>query len=212
MPKYQEYNMALKIDNDQDLFTYGMKTNLGNAFVHGDLKAIDTVTYPEIGGSYSYVEKVKERYTRHTRTVTKTKKVNGKSKSYTTTETYWSWDRVDSWSKHCEKISFLGEEFDYNTITLPSSYYIDTKTESSHVRYVYYGVSDNYTGTIYTKLHDKTIDNCMLYNNMKIEEVIKEYESKWELVLFWLVWIVLTGFSVYGFYYADNYWLEDKKY
>ena len=107
MLEYQKYNTALQIENDSELFVYGMKTNVGNAFVYGDLKAIDTVTYPEIGGAYSYVEKVKERYTRHTRTVTKTKTVNGKTKTYTETEVYYTWDKVDSWDKHSEKISFL---------------------------------------------------------------------------------------------------------
>lgn len=41
------------------MFQYGMDTNVGNAFVYGDLKAVDTVTYPEIGGEYMYVEKLK---------------------------------------------------------------------------------------------------------------------------------------------------------
>ena len=44
MLKYQEYDTALQIDNDSELFAYGMRTNVGNAFVYGDLKAIDTVT------------------------------------------------------------------------------------------------------------------------------------------------------------------------
>lgn len=41
------------------MFQYGKDTNVGNAFVYGDLKAVDTVTYPEIGGEYMYVEKSK---------------------------------------------------------------------------------------------------------------------------------------------------------
>ena len=55
------YNKAVKIEST-DLFQYGMDTNIGNAFVYGDLEAVDTVTYPEIGGKYMYVEKVKERH------------------------------------------------------------------------------------------------------------------------------------------------------
>ena len=68
MDKNEKYNKAVKIES-QEMFRYGMDTNVGNAFVYGDLKAVDTVTYPEIGGEYMYVEKVKERYTMHTRTV-----------------------------------------------------------------------------------------------------------------------------------------------
>ena len=67
-----KYNKAIQIDNDTDLFQYGINTNVGNAFVYGELKAVDSVTYPEIGGEYMYVRKVEEHYNMHTRTVTTT--------------------------------------------------------------------------------------------------------------------------------------------
>ena len=51
MDENEVYNKAVKIEST-DLFQYGMDTNIGNAFVYGDLKAVDTVTYPEIGGIY----------------------------------------------------------------------------------------------------------------------------------------------------------------
>ena len=69
--KDAEYNKAARIDT-QELFEYGMKTDVGNAFVYGTLEAVDPVTYPEIDGKYMYLEKVKEEYTMHTRTVTTT--------------------------------------------------------------------------------------------------------------------------------------------
>ena len=56
MDRNEKYNKAVKIENNTDLFRYGMDTNVGNAFVYGELKAVDTVTYPEIGGKYMYVE------------------------------------------------------------------------------------------------------------------------------------------------------------
>lgn len=71
LDKNEKYNKAVKIES-QDLFEYGMRTSVGNAFIYGDLEAVDTVTYPEIGGEYMYVEKVKERYTQHTRRVAHT--------------------------------------------------------------------------------------------------------------------------------------------
>lgn len=211
MEKYQEYNTALQIESDKDLFEYGMRTNVGNAFVYGDLKAIDTVTYEEIGGEYSYVEKVKEKYTMHTRTVIKTRTVNGKTQSYTTTETYWTWDRVDSWSKHSEKITFLGVEFDYGTIEFPTDSYITTIKESSHIRYKYYGAPTECEGTLYAKLVDNTITDIHFYNDKNIEETIKILESNWQVVLFWIGWVLLTGGLVIGFYFIDNKWLEDKE-
>lgn len=208
MLKHQKYNTALQIENDSDLFAYGMKTNIGNAFVYGDLKAVDTVTYPEIGGDYMYVEKVKERYTMHTRTVTTT--VNGKTQ--TRTETYWTWDRVGSESKKCKEISFCGIVFDSNKINLPSDKYIDTIKESRHIRYKYYGTDIEFTGTIFAELKDNTIpDNTAFYNNDTIEDVMKSFKSNWQLVLFWIGWVLLTSGFVVGFYFIDNKWLEDKE-
>lgn len=212
MLEHQKYNTALQIENDPDLFAYGMKTNIGNAFVYGDLKAVDTVTYPEIGGEYLYVEKVKERYTMHTRTVTKTRTVNGKTQSYTTTETYWTWDRVGSESKKCKEISFCGVVFDSNKLGLPGDKYIDTIKESSHVRYKYYGTDTEFTGTIFAELKDNTIpDNTHFYNNDTIEDVLEGFKSNWQLVIFWIFWVLLTGACVVGFYYIDNNWLEDEE-
>lgn len=208
MLEYQKYNTALQIDNDSELFNYGMKTNVGNAFVYGDLKAVDTVTYPEIGGEYMYIEKVKEKYTMHTRTVTTT--VNGKTT--TRVETYWTWDRVSSEDIKCKEISFCDIVFSSNKIDLPSSYYIDTIKESSHIRYKYYGIGTEYAGTIFAELKDDTIpDNTKFYNNMNIEETMENLKSGWQLIVFWIFWIALTGGCLFGFYYIDNNWLEDNK-
>lgn len=205
MDANEVYNKAVKI-NSTDLFQYGMDTNVGNAFVYGDLVAVDTVTYSEISGEYMYIEKVKEKYTRHTRTVTY-KDSNGKT--HTKKETYWTWDRVDSEDKKCQEISFCGITFNSNKIDLPSTDYIDTIKESSHIRYKYYGVKTNYTGTIFTDLRDKTIsDNTQFYNNKNIEETVKQLESDGGVVIFWIFWILLTGGCVFGFYYTENKWLE----
>lgn len=210
MARHQEYNTALQINADPELFSYGMRTNIGNAFVYGDLKAVDTVTYPEVGGEYSLIKKVKEKYTMHTRVVTKTRTVNGQAQTYTETETYWTWDKVDSWSQHCNKITFLGSEFDYGTIDFPSATYITTIKESSNIRYKYYGAACEAEGTIYAQLGDNTISNVRFYANKSIEDTIQSLESNVELVLFWIGWILLAGALVVGFYYIDNRWLEDN--
>lgn len=207
MDENETYNKAVKIQS-QELFQYGMDTNVGNAFVYGDLKAVDTVTYPEIGGEYMSVEKVKERYTRHTRTVTKTRTVNGKSQTYTETEVYWAWDAIDRWSEHCNKVTFLGIEFDYGQIYKPNEQHIDTQKESSNIRYVYYGSETEYTGTIFTSLKDNTVNNTSFYNGRNIEETVEYLESGGGVIIFWVFWIILTGGCVFGFYYIDNNWLE----
>ena len=209
MEKHQEYNTALQIDSDKKLFEYGMRTNIGNAFVYGDLKAIDTVSYDEVPGEYSYIEKVKEKYTKHTRTVTHTRSDGSK---YTTTETYWTWDYAGSWDKHSTKITFLDVEFDYGAINFPAARHIDTIKESYYIRYVYYGSPAECIGTLYTQLCDNTISNSSFYNNMTINETIEHLETNAGLVVFWIVWVIFTGIIIYGFYYLDNKWLEDKRY
>lgn len=201
MLEYQEYNMALQIDNDSDLFSYGMKTNIGNAFVYGELKAVDTVTYPEIGGEYSYIKKVKEKYTAHTRVV-----FNGKT---STVQVYYTWDAVSSESKHSEKISFLNVEFDYGVIDFPSSSYITTQKESSKIRYKYYGAPTECEGTLYAVLEDNTIKKTNFYYNSSINDALESLKSSWQLWVFWFFWILLTGGCVSGFYYFENRWLED---
>lgn len=199
-----KYNKAAKIQST-DLFQYGMETNVGNAFVYGELKAVDTVTYPEIGGKYIYVKKVKEKYTRHTRRVAHK---SGK-RTYYTTETYWTWDYVGKESKKAKKINFCGIDFKSNKIVLPDDEYIDTVKESSRIRYKYYGVGTKYKGTIFTALKDKTIsDKSVFYNNRDISETVKHLESDMPLILFRIGWILLTGLVVFGFYYLDNNWLE----
>ena len=208
MDENEVHNKAVKIEST-DLFQYGMDTNIGNAFVYGDLEAVDTVNYPEIDGKYMYVKKVKERYTEHTKQVAHTKTVNGKSQTYYTTETYWSWDRVGSENVKCKEISFCEIIFDSNKFGIPSTNYIDTIKESSHVRYKYYGTETKFTGTIFTKLKDKTIsDNTYFYNNKNIEETVDCLESEGEEILFWIFWIILIIVCVFGFYYLDNKWLE----
>lgn len=209
MDKNEVYNKAVKIES-ADQFEYGMKTNVGNAFVFGDLEAIDTVTYPEIGGEYMYVEKVKERYTKHTRTVTYTTGSGKARQTHTRVETYWTWDIVDSENIKCEEITFCGVKLDSSKINMPNADYLETIKESSNVRYKYYGVSIKYTGTIFACLKDKTIpDNTKFYNNMGIVETLEYLESDTGIVIFWIFWLLLIGVTVFGFYYLDNKWLEN---
>ena len=208
MDENEKYNKAVKIES-KDLFQYGMDTDVGNAFVYGKLKAVDTVTYPEIKGKYMYVKKVKEKYTKHTRQVAHTRTVNGKSKTYYTTETYWTWDYAGEENLKCKEISFCGVTFKSDKIDLPCTDYIDTIKESSRIRYKYYGVKTKYTGTIFTELRDKTItDNSHFYEDFTIDETVELLKSNVDVILFWIAWVVFIGIVVFGFYYLDNRWLE----
>lgn len=203
--KRRMYNQALQVETPE-MFKYGMETNVGNAFVYGELAAVDTVTYDEVGGDWLWIEKNREEHTRHER------EVEHKDKDgnvYYTTEVYYTWDTVFSEDKHSEKITFLGVEFAYNKIRVADTDYIDTIYWSSDVRYVYYGTPPEHTGTIFTKLKDGTIeDNLHLYENQTIAEVLEDKNRDCSQVVFWIIWIILTIAAVGGFYYLDNSWLD----
>ena len=143
MDRNMVYDQALRVDST-DIFEYGMRTNVGNAFVYGDLKAVDTVSFPEIDGEYMTVRKIKERYTKHTRTVTKTRTVNGKTQTYTEIETYWTWDEIDRETLRNERVTFLDVEFDRGKIEIPGMRYLDAIKESSKIRYQYYGTGTEF--------------------------------------------------------------------
>ena len=204
MDENEIYNKAVKIE-DKDQFKYGMDTNIGNAFVYGELKAIDPVTYPEIGGKYMYVQKVKEEYTEHIRQVPHS---IGKT-TYYTTETYWTWDEVGSESIACKKISFCGVNFSSDKIERPNVEYIKTIYGSNDIRYKYYGAGERFTGTIFTELKNKTIsDGTAFYRDKTIEETVDCLEVDYGNRVFWFFWIILTELWVIIFYVCDNKWLE----
>lgn len=205
--KNQEYEQALKIDNDRELFEYGMRTNAGNAFVFGTLKALDPVSVPEIDGKYAIIEVHKERYTMHTRIVTHS---DGKGHTYTTTETYYTWDEVDRDEITCSRISFLGVEFGYEKIAFPPVEYNATVRESSTVRYKYYTCGKERKGAIYTRLDNGTIQNAKLIPAESMDEAVGmvQKSAKVLVVIFWVVWIAIASGATIAFCTRDNEWLE----
>lgn len=206
--KNAEYDRAARIVQ-QDLFVHGMKTNIGNAFVYGELQAVDPVTYPEIDGQYCVIQKVKERHTMHTRVVTYTTGSGKNKQTHTKTETYWTWDEIGRDEQYSEEFDFLAQRFDRSKFNLPGKEYIETIKESSNIRYKYYGIPDKLTGTIYTVLKDGTIsDGSEFYDGMDIEETAESMETDAPLIIFWFIWIVLMIAIVAGFYYLENDWLN----
>lgn len=208
LEKYIEYDTAIHID-EEELFRYGMRTSIGNAFVYGKLGTLDPVTFPEIQGAYSYVEKEEQEYRMHTRTVTETyTDSNGKTKVRTKTETYWTWDTMRTERQASTRIEFLNVEFAYGQIPFPSSNYITTIDTGYHKRNVYYGTGTDFQGTIYTSLKENTISETSFYCNQTIDETIERLESGGQILAFWIFWILLTAVLVVGFYYLENKWLD----
>ena len=204
MDKNEIYNKAIKIDNT-DMFQYGIDTNVGNAFIYGDLKAIDTVTYPEIGEKYLYIKKVKEEYTMHTMVVTD-------SKGNSHTETYWTWDYAGSEELQSKEVEFCNIKFESSKIIIPNGYYIDTIYKLSDVRYIYYGYPTESKGTMFANLNKNNqlgYKKAAFYPNKSIDETYDNLVKDFSTPIFWFVWIIIICGCVYGFYYLDNDWLNN---
>ena len=210
-----EYQKAVHIERS-DLFQYGMDTNAGNAFVYGDMEPVDTVTFEEIGGEYLYVEKVEERYERHEEW--KTEK-DSEGNEHRRLEVRYEWETECSEELHAEEIKFCGISFPWGKIVLPDSEHIDTikadkawsweSGEYVKVRFKYYGVHTDHTGTVYTRLADGTIsDSSRFYENCTIDQALERCTARTGTALFWIGWLLLTAACVAGFCYMDNRCLD----
>lgn len=207
--RVQEYNTALPVDT-KELFEYGMRTSVGKAFVYGELTVVDPVSYEEIDGDYWYVKRTLEEYCRHTKVVSESyKDSDGKIKTRTKTEEYWTWDTIRSDSKSCTAVIFLGVTFDQSKFGHPYSHHIDTVSAGYHKRYVFRGVPTEFKGTIYTKLYNGDISkhNTLLVNQ-NIDEARESMISFNWCYVFWALWILLIAGLVIVFYCIDNRWLE----
>lgn len=211
MDKSAEYYKAAQITGS-DMFQYGMDTSVGNTFVYGTLEPVDTVTFPEIGGQYMFVEKVEEHYNRYEE---KVKKKDSDGKEHTEIEVRYRWDVERREKLQAKELKFSGVVFPIEKITLPGSRYIDTikgdrtwswkSGEFVKVRFKYYGCQGPYIGTIYTDLRDGAIlDNSPFYENQEISQVVEHLTSGYGTIIFWIVWIALTSFVVFGFCYLEN--------
>lgn len=201
----EKMNKAIKIE-DSELFKYSLDTDVGDIFVYGKLKALDPVSYPGIENKYLEIEKVKEVYTMHTRTVTTS---NGRGGTTTRTEIYWTWDVKGRESKVSENVEFCGVKFPSTKFILPSTDYITTIKESSKVRYKYYGSDLEHNGSILSNIQNNDIEEKVKFHtNKTIDEVVKSESVNIKGFIFWIVWVIFIGFIVYKFCILDNYWLN----
>lgn len=208
LEEYQVYDTAAKVD-DKELFEYGMKTNVGYAFVYGKLKTLDPVSYPEVSGKYSYIEKEEQEYRKHYKYVEEEyKDSNRKKHTRKKKKEYWTWDTMNTESKTATKISFLNVEFAYEKIPFPSSHEIETVDSGYHKRNVYYATEPDFQGTLFTSLKKNTINNTKFYPNQTISETIEDLERGTEIIIFWILWILLIIVLVIAFYYLENKWLD----
>ena len=203
----QIYLHSLEIE-EPDLFSYSIRTEAGTAFVHGKLIALDPVTLDE-QGQYLYIHKNTERYTMHTKIVTHS---DGK-RTWTTTETYWTWDNVKNENVHATKLKFCDTEIEYGKIALPDKKYLCTvyDKQNSHLRYIYNIIPQENDGVLFTSFKDKSFTsgrwlNCSSAKEGK--ESLIQSANGW-LTLFWVMWGLAGCFVIGTFIVMDNEWMDN---
>lgn len=220
----ERYNTALKV-KDKDTFDYVIDTQQGNIIVEANIKAKDTVSFPELKKDYLYISKNKEEYTRHEETYTD-------SKGKTHTRVYWSWDWMGNEARKSNKLEMFDKTYKTSQFTLfgPSSldasailnktakksnwrtnhyYYVDGDT-----RYYYTAIPVSFDASFIAKANDKglsPIDGSTIYlKNTDIKGMLEGVENSgtFTKVVFWVVWLMLTVGIVVIYISLENRYLE----
>lgn len=204
--KNQKYFRALKVE-DYNTFNYTIKTEVGGMLSYGEFKATNPVSYKDVKGEYFYIEKVTEKYTRHTRQVSYK---CGKITCYRT-ETYYTWDFLNKDSKHTDSFVYMNNKYPYTKLKFNNTKYIDTQTFGD-IRYVYSGSPVKFKGSLYSVAKNKDITQNEVYINKNIKEVLKDKEIEGSSVstVFWFIWIVLGVVLVIVFVARENRYLNKK--
>nr|DAP68318.1 MAG TPA: hypothetical protein [Caudoviricetes sp.] len=208
----EKYYKALKINNDEEMFKYAIKTNVGYTLASGTIRAINGISIDELDGIYLSIKKVKEEYRKHYREEKHTRiKSDGTEEIYYTTEEYWTWDYVEEEKIHVDKFNFLGVDFDYDTIEFYNQSYNTTKEVEYHIRYEYYTISSEFEGTLFTYINNNTITQNKFSTNKTINEIVKSKEDDVNFInaIFWITWIIFITLIDFGYVYLENNYLED---
>lgn len=208
----EKYYKALKINNDEEMFKYAIKTNVGYTLASGTIRAINGISIDELDGIYLSIKKVKEEYRKHYREEKHTRiKFDGTEEIYYTTEEYWTWDYVEEEKIHVDKFNFLGVDFDYDTIEFYNQSYNTTKEVKYHIRYKYYTIPIEFEGTLFTYINNNTITQNKFSTNKTINEIVKSKEDDVNFInaIFWITWIIFITLIDFGYVYLENNYLED---
>lgn len=201
---------AVQIYSDVNKFDYIGRTDVGNFLAEGTIYAQHPVSIPDIPGEYLEITKEKQKYTMHMQVYTTS---DGKGHVHTHTRVYWSWDHVRTDQYITDSLRFLNKVFSMKEVFF--KYGLTEHSiikESSHIRYIYRVHPVSRSGVMGGIVKDKKYKDLAFNPDWKIDSLIKHKENMHKTLnaLFWVGWFLLTGFTIYGFYYAENNWLEDE--
>jgi hypothetical protein len=197
MKKNKEYDKAVKITS-KEMLQEAINNKVENAFIYGDLKAIDTLTCEPLQGEFLFIKLTEQEYVEKIYTKT----VNGKTKRR------GKWKVLNTESDHSDKIMLLGVEFNTSNFRLPvgSGELIHSEgNRQQGYKIEYHGCKANCTGTIYVNLQDNaSTGDVSFFYNQTIDQTIKYLESDVMVKVFWVFWGILTLICVGGFCWIGN--------
>ena len=213
-----KYHTAVHIVSEED-FKDRLESDNRFAFASGHLVAINPISFESAylslrhrpfnmpSGTYLQTRIEREHYTRHTRTVTET--VNGKSK--TKTEVYYTWDTVEKKADSVKSVIFNGVELSAHKFDMRFSMQQIDFMQEGNDRWYFYAYKKEYDGIVFTELANQTMsDSSPFYIQYAsdIDALETHLTSTHELLIFWIIWSVLTLALAVAFVCIDNKWLE----
>lgn len=223
----------------QDDFNYIVDSQQGRVLANGDFstKGSKQARFDEMNQGYTYVERVKEHYTMHTRTVCSG---SGKSESCHT-EVYYTWDEVGRDASYASYIVFMGRhypttlfnfgKYDSNTdcaaFSAPGTSGFFKGNKGCVDRDIYLTSDDRYTYSTVPTAFNATFlattygglkpfqENAITLQNKSIGKVLHDV-GKYQLISFWVVTVLLifliigAAFGGYSWVMQDGEWSLSK--
>jgi len=202
-----KYRQSAQISTTNE-FIHAINTDVGYAFVEGELQTIDPVKDKNLKGEWLSITSYKEHYTLHTQVYVT---YDNKGRPHSHIRTYWTWDVVDSNNIHANNVIFCGVPFKYSTFKYDDAE-IHTYVHKidSHNRIVFKSIPKTFNATIFENIsHTNKLKNVILYCNKTINTVYNDLTTSHSVTIFWIIWSIITLIFVIAFYIIDNDWLED---
>lgn len=210
--KEKIYKTAIEVKTKED-FDYILRTEQGAFITESEVKAVKPVSFPNFKGEYTFIEKVKEVYTMHTRQVP-IYGSKGKITGYRT-ETYWTWDYASSKKKVSDKLKIHEKKYDSKIFNLIKSVRKGGyQYESSDTRYYYRVIPKNFSASFIASATDEGIQPLFgkkVSLHTETMEQLLEYgksSARRAEILFWICWSLLTAALNIGFVMLDNEYLD----
>jgi len=207
-----KYNIAIPAEK-QDEFNYDVDSKQGLVLSRGEFETKNGAKFDDQKESFTYVEEVHERYTRHTQTYS-----CGSSKHpRTCTRVYYSWDRVGSEEKYADKTTYFGREYPTSNFNLSN---FVTRVDGYHRkdfsdRYYYNVVPLKFTASFLTNTSEGRIDSAfggqVKLETVSIEQLRKDslnYKVVNNVIVTIVAIIILIGASIGAWHWvwADGRW------